>query len=235
MLLEEVRKIVTNPRKKRFRVKTKDGRTLVVRLWVADNGCLGIMNKGARTWGRVLEYYVVENWDSLTPCKTREIDKVKRIKKRAEDAVKMLDASGLWPDIKNVIEHFLSDEKIIREVCEDIENGVWYDACCHKDGRHYDWARGNYQIFESFYAERCWESITWNSYCKELDGAHLQNAIKERKNYHNAWKNRYDCSVELNFDNGIGRGWFSKEYVGCANGWYYLLFDHKHAIFYEKD
>ena len=236
MLLEEVRKIVTNPHNKRFRVKTKNGRTLFVRLWLSESGNLGIMNKGARTWGRVLDSYMTENWASLTPCGTREVDKVKRIKKRAEEAVKMLNESGLWPDLKKVIEHFLSNEEIIKQVCEDIENGVWYNACCHEDGRHYDWARGNYQIFESFYAKRCWESITWNSYCKELDRAHLQDAIKERKNYHDAWKNGYDCSVDVEFnEKGIGRAWFSKEYVGCGNGWYYLLFDHKHAIFYEKD
>ena len=232
MTIQEIEQIVKKASVDRYAVKCKDGRTINVRLW--RSGCgVAIMNKGAKNCGRVLQTWQCENWASLRRIEKRKVDYVRRMKKRASDALKMLNESGLWPEIRKSIEHFLSDDEIVRQVIEDIGKGGFYDACVR--GRHRHWCT-SYAIFEAFYGDRCWKSIRHHPWFVETEKYRIREAIKNGDAYTNKWKNGYDCSVEVRFDdNGVGRAWYSEEYVGCANGWYYLMFDATHAIFYDKD
>ena len=234
MTIQEVQQIVNHKDTRKYLVTTKDGRKYYKRLWMADDG-IGILNQRAKHWGRYLTYYQCENWTSMRPFQKRKVDHIKRMKKRASDALKMLNESGLWPSIKKEIEYFLSNEEIIKQVCEDIEAGKLYEECMR--GRHKEWAAScSYAIFEAFYGDRCWKSINHTRYWRDSARRSIATAISEKKNYNDKWRNGYDCSVEVRFDDdGTGRAWYSEEYVGCLNGWYYLMFDATHAIFYEKD
>lgn len=230
MTLEEVKKLVIDDYHKKFRVTDKNGKKYYVRLW-NYHGCVAIMTKGNKKYGRYLEPYQCENWLSLAPYKKREVDTYKRMMKRASAALEMLNRSGFWADIKKEVEYFLTHEEDARQVAKDLE-----DCKLHRkyfDGQ-YSWMHSP-QIFETFACTRCWKSIVWNTWYAEREKHNLHTAIEEKRNYSAKWKNGYDCSVEVSFDNGMARGWYSEEYVGCGNGHYYLLFDEKHAIFYEND
>ena len=160
------------------------------------------------------------------------VDKVKRMKKRATDAYKMLSESGLWSNIKREIEEFLklSDEDIKKDF---VEMGVY----ALYQSKKYDWY-ATYQVFGEFLKDKCWKSISFDKWdtSKQLVLTNVQNAISLKRDFSHRWRNNYDNSLEVNFNkDGIGRAWYSEEYKNCANGHYYLLFDYKHAIFYEDD
>lgn len=58
----------------------------------------------------------MEKWDSLTKVnKGNKTDLVKRMRKRAESGVAMLNESGLWTDIKKELLEFLDLSMMILE------------------------------------------------------------------------------------------------------------------------
>lgn len=235
MTLKELSKIVTNDRKQKFRVKTNDGQTIIVRLWNV-NGYVAKIDKGRVSYGRYLNPWDVEKWVSCTKVTKQSIDMVRRVTKRAKDALKMLNESGLWEDIKKDIEYFLAHPEVIAEFCKDIaEDGYtkFYLEC--KEGGKYDWCKCN-QVFFSFANDRCWKSIAHPKWSKVEEEKRIAKAIADGERYYKKWPNGYDCSVEVNKGNdGKMRAWYSEEFRNCGNGHYYLMFDATHAIFYEDD
>lgn len=235
MTLKELSEIVKNDSKRKFRVKTKDGKTLIVRLWKASGGVAKI-GKGKVSYGFYLNPCDVENWVSCTEVTRQSIDMVRRVTKRAKDALKMLNESGLWEDIKKDIEYFLAHPEVIEEFCKDVAEDSYtkfYLEC--GEGGKYDWCKCH-QVFESFTNERCWKSIAHPRWYKVEEEKRIAKAITDGERYYNRWTNGYDCSVEVNKgEDGKKRAWYSEEYRGCGNGHYYLMFDATHAIFYEND
>jgi hypothetical protein len=64
----------------------------------------------------------------------------------------------------------------------------------------------------------------------------LAKAIDEKQDYRYSWVYGYDCSVETKMsEDGIYRGWFSQEFKGTGNGYYWLLISPTQAIFAERD
>ena len=54
-----------------------------------------------------------------------------------------------------------------------------------------------------------------------------------KETHHARGDYQYDISFEYNAEKK--RAWYSKEYRGCGNGYYYLALDATHAMFSEKD
>ena len=222
---EEIKSIVTNNYAKPYRVNLIGGGSKIVRLWKADDGRIAIMGKGRKKWGHELSCYDhYEDWATLRLVEHDEIDYYKRFVKRATDALKMLTESGLWPDIKQSIEHFFA-------LTDSYE--LFYHEVYKENGK-YSWVHG-YQVFESFVRKTCWKSIAWHKWERERMSAEVAECIKNGKEFRRRWENGYDNSVEIANRNGEKLAWYSEEYRGCGNGWYYLMFDATHAIFYEKD
>ena len=235
---EEIKAIVTNNYAKPYRVNLIGGGSKIVRLWKADDGRIAIMGKGRKKWGHELSCYDhYEDWATLRLVEHDEIDYHKRFVKRATDALKMLTESGLWPDIKQSIEHFFTlTESEQRELVNDIMTDS-YELFYHevyKENGKYSWVHG-YQVFESFVRKTCWKSIAWHKWERERMSAEVAECIKNGKEFHRRWVNGYDNSVEVANRNGEKLAWYSEEYRGCGNGHYYLMFDATHAIFYEDD
>jgi hypothetical protein len=237
MDLSEVKAIVNHEETKRYRVTMLNGKTRIVRLWLHNDGCVAIMGKGRKHYGHYLSSY---SWDDLNEWVTLKLiehkpsDKVRLVKKRAQDAVKYLAQSGFWPDIKKEIEYFLENVDI-EEFCKDMEKGSYENFYCQRgEGQKYAWC-STYQVFESFYNKNCWKSIPWSKYNRQHESAEVEKAIKDKKGYHRRWTNGYDNTIEITFADECPRGWLSCEYRGCGNGHYYLMFDATHAIFYEDD
>ena len=237
MKLQEIRDIVTEPHAEKFRVELEDGTTKVVRLWNAGS-CIAIMNKGKKSHGHELTswYDHYDTWKSLCKVTKKQTDFFRLFNKRANDAVRMLNESGLWGDIKNSIEYYLSlSEDKQRELVNDIHEDSYEKFYKQTwSGGKYSWVNCH-QVFESFAAKKCWKSIAWSKWSRATRSEEVANAIKNKTNYDKSWNNGYDNSLTITFDKDDARGWYSEEYVGCGNGHYYLLFDATHAIFYEDD
>ena len=238
MNIEEIKTIVTNNHAKPYRVNLIGGGSKIVRLWQADDGCIAILDKGKKTWGHVLSSWSdhYEDWATLRLVEHNEIDYYKRFVKRATDALKMLNESGLWGSIKECIEHFFElPETEQRELVNDIITDSYekFYKQTWGDGK-YAWVRCH-QVFCTFTNKRCWKSIAWHKWERERMSAEVTECIKNGTEFHRRWENGYDNSVEIATLNGEKLAWYSEEYRGCGNGHYYIMFDATHAIFYEND
>lgn len=238
MNIEEIKTIVTNNHAKPYRVNLIGGGSKIVRLWKADDGCIAILDKGKKTWGHVLSSWCdhYEDWATLRLVEHNEIDYYKRFVKRATDALKMLNESGLWGSIKECIEHFFElPETEQRELVNDIITDSYekFYKQTWGDGK-YAWVRCH-QVFCTFTNKTCWKSIAWHKWERERMSAEVAECIKNGTEFHRRWENGYDNTVEIASLNGEKLAWYSEEYRNCGNGWYYLMFDATHAIFYEKD
>lgn len=236
MTNEEIKKVVTCEHKQKFRVKLADGTSKVVRLWISKDGLPCIIDKGRRNWGHYLNSgwnFETKNWVSLTPVEKRGVDLKKRLIKRATAARKMLAESGLWDDIKDEIDAFLSlPEDEMEKFMEDVENNRLFEAAMDKK---YSWFR-TYQVFGSFLRYKCWKSINFFKRYREYEVGRIQEALKNKTGYSTSWTKGYDNTVEVALgEDRKMRAWYSEEFRGCVNGHYYLMFDATHAIFYEDD
>ena len=235
---EEIKTIVTNNYAKPYRVNLISGGSKIVRLWQTDDGRIAIMSKGRKKYGHELTtwYDHYDEWATLRLVEHDEIDYYKRFVKRATDALKMLNETGLWKDIKETIEHFFElPETEQRELVNDIITDSYekFYKQTWGDGK-YAWVHCH-QVFCTFTHKTCWKSIAWRKWERKQMSAEVAECIKNGTDFHRRWENGYDNSVEIANRDGEKLAWYSEEYRGCGNGHYYLMFDATHAIFYEDD
>ena len=235
---EEIKAIVNHNYSKPYRVNLIGGGSKIVRLWKSQDGRIAILGKGKKKWGHELSCYDhYEDWATLRLVEHDEIDYYKRFVKRATDALKMLNESGLWSDIKQSIEHFFAlteseQKELVNDIMTDSYELFYHEI--YKENGKYSWVSG-YQVFESFVRKTCWKSIAWHKWERERMSAEVAECIKNGTDFHRRWENGYDNSVEIANRDGKKLAWYSEEYRGCGNGHYYLMFDATHAIFYEDD
>ena len=213
-------------------VYVSEGEKHEIRLFISTNNDICFAPKRRRNGGYMLSVSEMEKWDSLTKVnKGNKTDLVKRMRKRAESGVAMLNSSGLWTDIKKELSEFLdlSNDDIKR----DFIDGDIYETYRSKK---YDWL-SCYQVFSSLKAKKCWKNPSFDKYDLNKDSIinSVKRAISDKKPIRFSWRNVYDNTLEIISDNGIYRGFYSEEYRNCGNGHYYLLFDATHAIYYEDD
>jgi hypothetical protein len=230
MEYKEISKIVVKKVADTFLVTFNDGTKKKVRMWYDVRGVC-IMNRKSRKWGHLLnttdEY---DKWTNLVLFADKDVDKHKRVVRRAKKVEKMLEESGLWANIKTMLHTFLyerneEEQKAIINVALDYQKN--FDE---KDAIFYRW------LFESLVRDRCFTAINWFSYDKEEYGKLLEERIKAKEDFKYFWHKGYDNRLSIVKDkNGMLCGYYSEEYTGCANGYYYILLDAKHALFCEKD
>ena len=213
-------------------VYVSEGEKHEIRLFISTNNDICFAPKRRRNGGYMLSVSEMDKWDSLTKVnKGNKTDLVKRMRKRAESGVSMLNESGLWTDIKKELLEFLdlSNDDIRR----DFIDGDIYETYCSKK---YDWL-SSYQVFLSLKAKKCWKNLSFDKYDLNKDSIinSVKRAISDKKPIRFSWRNVYDNTLEIISDNGIYKGYYSEEFRNCGNGHYYLLFDANHAIFYGDD
>lgn len=123
-------------------VYVSEGKKHEIRLFISVNNDICFAIKGSRKYGYMLSVSEMDKWDSLTKVnKGNKTDLVKRMRKRAESGIEMLNESGLWLDIKKELMKFidLSDDDIRR----DFIDGDIYETYRTKK---YDWLK-SYQVF----------------------------------------------------------------------------------------
>lgn len=74
---------------------------------------------------------------------------------------------------------------------------------------------------------------SYNSGTTKMILQNIAEAINTKTKYNYKGFNGYDVSFEYNPE--TNKAWYSEEYVGCANGHYYLALNRTHAVFYETD
>ena len=230
MEYKEISNIVTENVAKPFLVTFNDGTKKKIKMWYDVRGVC-IMNRKSRRMGHLLNVTDdYDKWVNIVPFTNQEVDIHKRVVRRAKRVEKMLDESGLWANIKKMLHTFLyerneEEQKAIIDISLDYKRN--FDL---KD------AMLDRMIFESLASDKCFKTISWFDYEKEDFEKLLEQRIKDKEDFQYSWHKGYDnrLSVEKN-KNGMLLGYYSEEYTGCANGYYYLLLDAKHALFYEKD
>ena len=61
----------------------------------------------------------------------------------------------------------------------------------------------------------------------------VKKALEEKTEYRDYTCWNFDFSIST--QEGWKKAWYSREYHWCWNGYYYLLLDYNHALFYEQD
>lgn len=172
-------------------------------------------------------------------------------------------SSGLSPN-KNKGAKALLDapEKDLRELYDMLDNhwdkigkgkpfaefGDWYNAVIRKAS---ELGGGCFSVdeLENLRNARSIKSIPYP--CRERESEFIRIAIESVVKNHSPhsgmpigesyagmeWRGKYDYSIHIRWENGSDQacGHYAEEYHGCGNGYYWLLLDHNHVMFVEKD
>lgn len=133
--------------------------------------------------------------------------------KNAKKVKKLLEKSWMRPKLLNSCNYIIKNYKL-----EDEETWLW--EFCNKN------KIGHISCYNCVY-----EPIKVTNFSEP----YLQLVKKRIENWNaderltSKWK--YDYSIHIDWK----KWWYNREYKWCGNGYYYLLLDHEHALFYEKD
>lgn len=238
MLLDEIFKMMPNDSYIHSYNAVINGKRKRIRL-VNRYGIAYMMCRGKRKYGSILSTDVAQSITRLSLIDEKKVDLYTRFMKRLTQANEMLSKSGLWPSIKQAIEHALSlSPEEIRELVDELDKNSYEFYCeAQKKDSKYAWCRNFIELFSNFLKPRCFVSLRVSR--MYMSPTQLQERIKEaiqnKTEFSFRWRNGYDNTVTVSHLNGVSTAHYSEEYKGCGNGHYYLLFDEKHAIHYEDD
>ena len=166
--------------------------------------------------------------------------------KRLKKASEALHWSGLWPEVKDVLDncrnmswedhqemgqiYWLRHTKTAEEMDALWQPYLKYPFMFSTDDKGHVQPNTEY-LWEM--SECRLKSMYFGRLTKDIK-AELQYAIEDRRPWsQNRIRTSYDVSVE--YDPGRQKAWYSEEYKDCGNGHYYLMLDHSTALFYEND
>lgn len=93
-------------------------------------GIAYMMCRGKRKYGSILSTDVAQSITRLSLIDEKKVDLYTRFMKRLTQANEMLSKSGLWPSIKQAIEHALSlSPEEIRELVDELDKNS-YELYC---------------------------------------------------------------------------------------------------------
>lgn len=217
---------VINGKKKQIRLTFRCGEVYILR-------------QGSRTQGYLLSANERESIEHLTLKTKADVDLCKRFIRRLKQSDKILSKSGLWPSIKQTIEHALSlpfeeIQQLVNDLASDEYN---FYTLVHTEGSKYNWCNGCIEVFTAFIQPRCFSSLRISRKYMDADGLReqMRNAIQNKTKFSYRWHDGYDNSVYIDHVNGVSTAHYAEEYRGCGNGHYYILFDESHAVFMEDD
>lgn len=210
------------------------------------NGTYFVFMKRSHKRGWVFSEDEFPNFFDLVPEKTAD-EKTVEWHKRLKKAVGYLEASGLWPNLKETFSNLLAmsyeDHKALREL-----NGRSWNYDMASDPEYarlkalYPFAFGIDETNGKPYVKTdyCYELSDCRlktMYFGKTDNGYAQRLIDEAfangERCSVRGQSSYDVSFEYRPDRQ--RAWYSEEYKGYGNGHYYLALDNRHAVFGEDD
>lgn len=205
------------------KIITKKGNDTIERFALASGGMSVLrMMKGKKRFGQLLTYVIsdINDVEGVQFYDESESSYADDLEKKQKYILKNIHPN-LWSDLKN--EYSFSSDKLerFRNASQGLSH---YES--YKLAGQYDLP----QIEQH-------KTITMQSAgMPEYAQRELTKAIEEKRDYRYSWDCGYDCSVSTKMgDDGIYRGWFSQEFRGTGNGYYWLLISPTQAIFVERD
>lgn len=173
---------------------------------------------------------------------------------RLAKAVSRLDKSGLWPDIRQVLDNLtrmdLKDRNELRRLSMEryaVINGQWIRKPDAQTDAEYAPYAAKYPF--AFTTDTNGHTHLIGDYVNELSDCRLKsmyfgtsndrvktelkNAVANKTPYSAHACANYDVSIS--YDPQTNKACYSEEYKNCGNGHYYLALDHSASVFYEND
>lgn len=148
---------------------------------------------------------------------------------------RILEESGLWPEMIPRIEAFYSVGYHRIQECYKISTDWSMDPLLRRE---------KLKAFEPRIADHADEylwhfagpvkikKMNFGTYLNDSKLLEIKKAMEEKKALEVDGSTSYD--VSFNYD-GKTSAWYSEEYRGCGNGHYYLAINSTHAVFWEDD
>ena len=212
---------------KKFIVTYYGGRKEEKRLFVSDN-TICEFKKNSRKYGYPI---LIDYIESILPKVRNEKDEICLARKNINKIIKTLSQSGLWQPMLECAKHFqdLSDDTLLSMKEFDNYNNIMVEL--REKGVKW-WG---FDCFLNLFGNGCIKAINYHKYEKEYIINKIKECINDKSKYTHHWNKKYDNSIELCFNDEYYRAWYSEEYKGCCNGYYYFMLNETHAIFSEKD
>jgi hypothetical protein len=221
----------------------------------SEQGKLFILAKGKKAKGNYWETYflragIQEDKDRLIAIKEKEIPKrneEQKWKKAWEKVLNRLVSSGLWPEVQEEIKLAfdigLDKLKLAYEVYNTPSNGENWKEIQEKRTKAIALIEPKLLRGEGINTSILWtynilpevkkmKIKSWKD-DNDFELNNIANAIKNKKDYSCYGRTSYDTRFEYKAE--ANRAWYSEEYKGCGNGYYYIALDSTHALFSEKD
>lgn len=205
---------------------TIDGKKIEKRLFVSSNYYLCEFIEHSRKKGRIVSNCL--NWENIEMKPIYKKSEYDRLINTVKKANAYLLKSGLWKSLRADFDVLLSTE---RNVLENIIN-EGYDAFKAFRSEHNLFM--SYDLFFNLFYTGI-KTMRFNRYERDYYINLAKKAIEEKTDFRASWECGYDNKFEILNECEELRAWYSEEYRGCLNGYYYLLIDEKHVLFIEKD
>ena len=172
---------------------------------------------------------------------------------RLKNAIKKMEKSGLWENVKTVFQNLLSmdinEQNEIREIRWRWLDGLSYQEqieqnekdIADKYEKKYPFLftvnESGEKIFNSEYVESYTRCKTKSMYFGKWRNTDTKQRIAEAMANKTEITERGYTSYDVTFSYvpEQNRAYYSEEYRGCGNGHYYLAIDANTALFYEDD
>ena len=203
-----------------------------------------VYSKGKKRYGH---RYALEDF-----CRLYEIlpekDATASWRRRMKGVIKALSESGLWPEIRESFEYLLSCGITLEEKREIYDLSFdWREEIPNRDERLQYYSEkypkivwrgetGEWMFNTGYLYERS-DCHTKSMYFGKWDNARVKEEIKNRLASKSDYSTRHTVNYDVSFEYDAKRNmaWYSEEYKGFANGYYYLALNNSMALFLEKD
>lgn len=223
------------------------GKKVKVRLFKAsDDGAPCIFAKGRRRYGNRIGTFDYPKVEKVIFPAERPISE--KWASSLFKAKKMLEGSGLWPDILKDINTALSIG------CDNLKRAEAIMDKRREDTPYTENYKLNVQELKGFESrlikqgadgETINTGILWYltsplkikkmnfGVCNDEKLHEIKEAMTEKKSVSVEGRTSYDVSFEYHPEQN--KAWYSEEYRGCGNGHYYIALSATHAVFWEDD
>lgn len=219
-LTEAINFIQTNGSGK-YKVLFSDGKTKEMRLFVSESGHVCEFAPRSSKRGYPV---TTAMWVGLSIDKP---DYLLNFRRNVKRIIQYLTASGFWSSRLQSLQFLqqLPDHELLT-----FRTIPYKDWSSFRDRHHLSLS---FDEVQCLYGQDCIKTVRYgtNLGIKEQ----VKQAIAEQRDCDLKWRASYDNSIQLEFKDTEKRAWYSEEYCGCANGYYYLLLDDKHVSFLERD
>lgn len=230
MKVEDVKDFILNADAGRtFIITLIDGSREKKRLFVHKEQGVCEYLKGSRKYGHpVFVPHIEKFWVSISTPKTDPSPQ--RFRKQASKVISYLTESGLWVDIKESLQSLLSqDNDTIEKLYKHAYTSQYAEMLKTVGVNSYL----SPTILCNLFSVGAIKSMAFDKDTRSYNRNRLKDYYKTNTKQRLTWSGRYDYSVE--YDGERKKAWYSEEYKGTGNGYYYLTLNNTHALFVEKD